>query len=476
MRNANNLLMLVNEMMDLAKLEDGKLKLKLQEGDLAQFVSYLVESFTSLAARKQIQLQFEASSDTIPCLFDENMIQHILNNLLSNAIKFTKEEGKISVSLKHENAFNVLEVQDSGIGISKKELAHIFDRFYQADDPINEEVQSSQGSGIGLSLVREIVQFVGGDIQVESVINEGTRFIVRLPHLTPTAQNRLAEKGQKTEKSSKTSEQQVLEDSEKPVILLAEDNEDVAFYVKSILSTNFIVQHAWDGVEALEMAIEQVPDIIITDVMMPRKNGLAFCADVKHDRRTSHIPVIMLTAKADFESKMEGFETGADAYLAKPFQKSELLIRIKNLLSLRSKIQLALSSASSLHPAQDSIAASPKPDVIAPTPVADAEIAFVNELRQVVLTRIQEVDFSVYDLSGAVNMNHVQVNRKLKALTGETSVQFIRKTRLQQAHKLLLTTELNISEIAFEVGFNDPNYFTRAYKKEYGVVPSDAKR
>lgn len=477
MRNANNLLMLVNEMMDLAKLEDGKLKLKLQQGDLAQFVAYLVESFTSLASRKQIQLQFAASSDTMICMFDENIIQHILNNLLSNAIKFTREEGNISVSLKQENAFTILEVQDSGVGISQKQLAHIFDRYYQVDDPMHDDIHSSQGSGIGLSLVRELVQFVGGTIEADSIKNEGTRFIVRLPHIPPTASNRNSEIEQKKEKQANEREKQAIESSEeKPVILIAEDNEDVAFYIKSVLAENYVVRHAWDGVEALEMAIEQVPDIIISDVMMPRKNGLSFCADVKQDRRTSHIPVIMLTAKADFESKMEGFETGADAYLAKPFQKTELLIRIKNLLLLRSKIQATLSSSSELHSEPEQIAESAASPPIAPATIADEEIAFVNELRQVVLAHMQKAEFSVHNMGRVVNMSHTQVYRKLKALTGETPVQFIRKVRLQQAHHLLQTTALNISEIAFEVGFNDPNYFTRVYKKYYGIVPSDVKR
>ncbi len=487
-RNGHNLLELVNQMLDLSKLESGKLSLHLQQGDVVNFLKYLVESFHSLAESKDIKIHFLNDVEALTMDFDAERLQQVVSNLLSNAVKFTQEGGHVYVSvgsdrreshtagrdgnLAHRSQSEggssqtlVIKVKDTGIGISEEHLTHIFDRFYQTDDT---DTGHSEGTGIGLALAKELAKLMKGDIVVRSTPGKGSEFVVTLPVRQVGGSQSLNwdERQVRNHEAANVHHAPAGDNqasAEKPLVLLAEDNDDVVAYLASCLAADYRLSVAKNGQECEEMAIDIIPDLIVTDVMMPHKNGFDACETLKKDERTSHIPIIMLTAKADLDSRLEGLERGADAYLMKPFHKEELLVRIKKLLELRQQLQQHYLSAAGLGEAGAMQDAGPS--------VSNIEHAFVAKARGVVEAHLDDSDFDVKQLCRALNLSHSQAHRKLSALTGLAVVKFIRSIRLNKAKSLLMNPELSITAVAFDSGFSDPSYFGKIFKQEFGLTP-----
>ncbi|KAA3638371.1 MAG: hybrid sensor histidine kinase/response regulator [Bacteroidetes bacterium] len=482
-RNSENLLRLVNELLDLSKLESGTLKLDEVQGDIINYLRYLTESFYSLAEERKLRLTFYSEESELIMDYDEEKVQHIIYNLLSNALKFTNKGGKVILHTRkmgdEEKPFLQLKIQDTGIGIPPKELPYIFNRFYQAD---GSTTRKGEGTGIGLSLTKELITLMEGKIQVKSVLGQGTEFTVILPIHRKTGTIQVDKKLLASPKMSEGSimdadasiepaEEEaalVTENDDKPLLLIIEDNQDVITYIKSILTKNYQVSTAEDGQAGIDSALEIIPDIIITDVMMPQKDGYEVCAALKSDERTSHIPIVMLTAKATASDRIAGLKTGADAYLMKPFDKEELFVRLEKLIELRKALQkkYALSlSADAFRPGDDVVDKEP-----------DLNDLFIQKIQKVIDEKMDDAELGILDLCRAVQLSHTQVYRKVKALTGDHPTGFIRKARLKKAKELLLTTDLNISEIAYDVGFTDPNYFSRAFSQEFRLSPSAMRK
>ncbi len=491
-RNGQNLLNLVNQMLDLNKLESGKLDLQYQQVDVVNFLKYIVESLHSLAENKGIKLHFLTDLDTLTMDIEENSLQQVVSNLLSNAVKFTPKGGNIYMTVSRQNDALSLKVKDTGVGISEEQLPHIFDRFYQADTTAT---RHSEGTGIGLSLTRELVKLMNGTIAVKSHLHKGSEFEVLLPitHQSDIKETN-GERVQIGENKAVLLEESplILENksmnNEKPLVLIADDNADVRAYIASCLAADYNLLIAKDGRECEEMAFDKTPDLIVSDVMMPFKDGFEVCKTLKTDERTSHIPIIMLTAKADIDSKLQGFEHGADAYLMKPFNKEELLLRIKKLLELRQQLQqyylnvgFGISDVGPNKPTSDI----PNPQytervtnsieektVEKNTPYINSfDNAFVIKVKSTVEKYISDVDLDIEKLARALALSTSQLNRKLTALTGLSTNNFMRYVRLIKSKELLLHSGYSVTAIAYDSGFNDPAYFIRVFKQEFGVPP-----
>ncbi len=496
MRNGQNLLMLVNQMLDLSKLESGKLSLQNHHADVISFLGYLVDSFHSLAESKGVQIHFISVKDQLNMDFDEVRLQQIVSNIISNAIKFTPKGGNVYVSTDSKNDSFILKIKDTGIGISEEDLPYIFDRFFQADDS---HTRHGEGTGIGLALTHELVKLMKGSIAVKSKKGQGSEFEVVLPFRIVSDSETTNEVPfvsidtnqeylvpiDEVYQSSLITPVHVLKDSAH--VLIADDNEDVLAFVASCLENEFAVEVAKNGQECEEMAFSSTPDLIVMDVMMPFKDGFEVCKTLKTDERTSHIPIILLTAKADLESKLQGLEQGADDYLTKPFHKKELLLRIKNLLDLRRQLQqfyrTALESSLSATSLQNPNSSTLNSEIngskslhsgnLNPSiPVASSlENAFVIKVRKTIEAHMEEPDFDVEKLCRSLALSHSQVHRKLTALTGLSATHFIRYVRLIKAKEMILKSGFSITAIAYDCGFNDPGYFGRIFKKEFGISP-----
>lgn len=482
-RNGQHLLNLVNEMLDLSKLEDGKMKLHFIHGDVVNFLRYIVESFQSLAAGQQKQFHFLSDTDELTVAYDAEKLRQIVTNLLSNALKFTPEKSNVYVSISQEEAKDaehailVLKVKDTGFGIPENQVQHIFDRFYQLD---NSHTRKAEGTGIGLALTKELVKLMSGSIAVKSPpvgSAKGTEFIITLPLLK--AQNvettnlpAIAANEKEVVNTLHTQPTTFVnghktKDKSTPILLLVEDNVDVVAYTASCLP-EYKLSVGKDGQEGFEIAVEIIPDLIITDVMMPVIDGFEMCRKLREDERTSHIPIIMLTAKADIQSKLQGLEQGADVYLEKPFNKEELLLRIRKLLELRKKLQQHYSQQIGI--LADS-ATMPAPGQQEIEEVKEHE--FVKKVREIVEANFNNYEFSIEQLCKQVFMSHSQLHRKLEALTNCSPNKFIKLVRLQKAKALLANPALQIGTIALECGYIDPGYFTRVFKQEYGLTPQE---
>ncbi|MCK6691864.1 MAG: ATP-binding protein [Thermoanaerobaculia bacterium] len=498
-RNSNRLLGLVNQMLDLAKLESGKMEIRLQQGDMVNYLRYLVESFHSYAQGRGVQIHFLSDMESLTMDFDPERVQQVAGNLLSNAVKFTPPGGNVYVDLRFTNddlrlkkpeedksaahppyQQITIRVRDTGAGIPEEHLPHLFERFYQVDG-------TTGGSGIGLALTKELVKLMGGGIAVKSQPGKGAEFTVTLPvrreaGMPPagagaTSAPLPAKRDREVFKAAEPPEtftdhnrlQRVIAANGRqpaaaqPLVLLAEDNADVVAYLASCLAGTYRLAVAKDGQEAVEIATEIVPDLMITDVMMPYRDGFEVCRTLRADVRTSHIPIIMLTAKADMESKLEGLEHGADAYLAKPFHKEELLLRIRKLLEMRQRLQQHYLASAGL---ADGAA---KMEAQAPGP----EDQFVQKVREVVEAHLDDSSFDVEQLCRQMAMSHSQLHRKLSALTGLAATRFIRQVRLNKAKELLRDPALKITSVAYDTGFSDPGYFGRVFRQEFGVSPQE---
>jgi signal transduction histidine kinase/DNA-binding response OmpR family regulator/ligand-binding sensor domain-containing protein len=470
-RNSRKLLNLVNQLLDLSRLESGKLQVSPSNGDLAAYLRFQLESFHSYAQTRGISLHFSSELPHLPMAFDHDKIQTILANLISNALKFTPEGGQITLALhtippsdaQHPSQV-VLELSDTGVGIPQDQLDRIFDRFYQVDGL---STRKGEGSGIGLALVQELVKLMQGSITVDSTPGQGTAFRVTLPFTPPTAQlqpyagaNTLA-----TDFPIPVGEAQVdalAHDDQRPLLLIVEDNPDVRFYITECVREEYRVALAGNGAEGIHQAQELVPDIIISDVMMPEKDGYELCDTLKNDERTSHIPIILLTAKADNASKIAGLLRGADAYLAKPFDVEELLVRLKMLVE-RQKRMIAYFSKK----------AGTEPDAATPEQkeAYDIEHAFIGKMRKIIEENFADENFALPQLCEALNMSRSQLFRKLKALVNIPPSDFIRTYRLQKAKLLLETGDLTVSEVAWQVGYKDVSHFSRSFHELFGFSP-----
>jgi len=459
-RNERNLLRLVNQLLDLSKIESGALRLRLEQADVMRFIKITGESFASLAVLKKQQLEVTTDPPDYFMEFDADRLQQVLSNLIGNALKFTGEGGEIRVTAGVETTTSpmlCIKVYDNGPGIQKEALPHIFDRFYQAEN----EQQAQESSGLGLALVRELVDLMQGSVAAESRVGEGCVFEVRLPvpvtdpsttpGFSPEVSVTLAEI------SAPQPMPEVDVSTELPLLLLVEDNLDLAQYLQTLLHATYRVQHAFHGKEGLSLALESLPDLVLSDVMMPVMDGFTFCQTLKDDFRTSHIPVVMLTARATVEDKVQGLRCGVDAWLTKPFDQQELSATLASLLESRRRLRHSFENGSASELA----------------PWERKEHAFLKEIHARIEANLSEPSYDVPRLSQELMMSRMQLYRKLKAL-GETSpALFIRSYRLARAQELLKTTDQTVAEIAFSTGFNDPAYFSNCFRDAVGKTPSE---
>ncbi len=470
-RNAGQLLRLTNQLLDLSKLQSGKMVLHKQQGNMADFLRYLVQSFQSYAAGKDIQLRFLSELDSFYMDFDSDKMQEVMGNLLSNAVKFSPPGSEIVVTAKAVPSDGLngerlqVRVKDNGPGISAEALSHIFERFFTAAGAAN----PVGSSGVGLALTKELVELMGGKISVKSKLGHGAAFEVVLPvsrNAPPMGEMELKMGTSDLEPVSPLSPPTPIsaDGGGKPVCLVIDDNADVVRYLQTLLETEYAVAAAYDGKRGIEKALELLPDVIISDVMMPGKDGLEVCDFLKNNELTSHIPIILLTAKATVQDRLEGLRRGADAYLQKPFNQEELFISLKKSVELRKRL---ISHFSKL-PAQ-LVPVNGEPELA-------IEDQFLQKARKAVKDNLAADDFDVHRLCRALALSRAQLHRKLTALTGKSATHFIRSIRLQSAKEMLATTDRTIAEIAYEVGFRDPNYFTRTFTEEFGTPPSETRK
>jgi signal transduction histidine kinase/ligand-binding sensor domain-containing protein/DNA-binding response OmpR family regulator len=469
-RNAKRLLNLVNQLLDFRRLEIQQIKLLPSAGDIVSFSRDITYSFSDLAEKKNITLRFFSDIESLIVLFDHDKLEKIIFNLLSNAFKFTHEHGQITVTLSHkyeeipatakpESMFSwiVLKVADTGIGIPKEKKDKVFEGFFQLD---NQGI-ISQGTGIGLSLVNEYVKLHKGRIELESETGKGSCFTILLPVTTDmnNGGDNLIQtaKIEETVYSDSISNEKIYDHN--PTILLVEDNEDFLLYLKDNLKNNYNIFEAPDGHIGLKIAREKSPDLIVSDIMMPEMDGIELLRNLKNDKHTSHIPVILLTARNSDHKKLEGFDVGADDYITKPFSFEILESRIKNLIHQRKLIRKSFQKIFELTPSE--------------IKVTSLDEKLIQKAIAIVEKNIANANFSVDQLAREIGMSRVHLYKKLTALTGKTPLEFIRVIRLRRASRLLEKSQLTISEIAYQVGFNNPKYFAKYFKEEYKMLPSD---
>lgn len=457
-RNTNKVLGLVNQLLELSKIDQGKLQLEPTEGDVYKCLRAAASSFNSHAAQRHMDYRVRIPKETLWAAYDRDKLEKVVYNLLSNAFKFSEDEEMVAFAAHYENDELTIQVSDSGKGISEDKLPFIFDRFYQVDHSSTKE---SGGSGIGLSLSKDLIELMDGTITVSSEAGKGTFFKVQLPlERIKTRQTKPIEKfaeeapiQTKPFQLSRTDKRNVSE------ILLVEDNEDMRQFIKGQLLKEYRVLEAINGEIGLEKAISKVPDLIITDLMMPKMDGIELCKQLKTDVRTSHVPVIMLTARAGVENKIEGLETGADDYLTKPFDAKELMVRIKNLIAQRKRLRDHYGSSDSL---------------VSPEKVSTTSLdkKFLENVLHLLENEHSNVEFGVPQMQKALAMSKTQLHRKLKALTNESPGELLRNFRLKRAAQLLSQDADTVTQVAYQVGFNNLSYFAKCFKEMYGVSPS----
>ncbi|HEY6436812.1 MAG TPA: ATP-binding protein, partial [Ignavibacteriaceae bacterium] len=477
--NTEKLQELIDQLLELSQLESAAIPLKAKEENLVTILRGLIFSFDSAAKQKNIKLTFSCSDDNFEVWADRDKFEKIINNLLSNAFKFTPDGGSITVNVNRINAnekeFAVIKVSDSGIGIPSDKLEKIFDRFYQVDDSSQ---RSFGGSGIGLALVKELAELHKWKVTVESKENTGTDFYLRIPFGSSylnenekvkiesesiqilTRENLFDEKST-LEITEPKELRNKIESNHKPALLIVEDSEDVRNYLSEILVENYKILNAVNGTEGIKIASTDPVDIIVSDIMMPEMDGIEFCRQIKTKFETSHIPVILLTAKAAMESKIEGLETGADDYLTKPFDSRELLVRIKNLLNQRKKLRERFSKEIKID--ADSVTTNPVDNEFLKRAIDSAE------------KNLSNADFTADDFAKELFVSTSQLRRKLVAITGQAPGEFLRTHKLKRAAEMITAGNLSITQIAFEVGFSSPSHFTKAFQQQFNSLPSDFK-
>ena len=468
-RNTRILIQLVGEILDFRKVQNNKAHLHLNRFALQRELATWANDFRAVAARRKITIDVDASEvrqDTV-IIADRDKLEHIYFNLMSNALKYTPEGGRITTALFYDGKQYVLSVSDTGKGIEEEALPHLFDRFYQARGAVG-------GTGIGLSLVKAYVDLHHGDIRVESNVGEGTRFFISLPatqpgydpakdrEARPVAERELVDDSYVPEDiNAKEAADRITNaedfDADRPLVLIIDDNNGMRAYLRSILKDRYNVSEAADGRQGLEKARREVPKLIVCDVMMPVMDGLEFTRQLKEDIATSHIPVVLLTARSLPEQREKGYETGADSYLTKPFSGQVLLSRIDNLLRSRTLLRSLFSGDKAEAAEEERLCSQDK--------------TFVTRLREIIQQHLADSDFSVERLGEEIGLSRVQLYRKVKVLTGKTPVELLRKARLMKARTMVTTTDRSIAEIAYATGFTSPSYFNKCFKDEFGVSP-----
>jgi CheY-like chemotaxis protein/two-component sensor histidine kinase len=469
-RNGQRLLNLINQLLDISKLEAGKMQLQATSTDLTTLLRHIASSYESMAADKKIKYFFYPEMQELMVYADQEKIKKIVHNILSNAFKFTTEGGEVILHLKtQENQWALISVKDTGTGIPAEEVDKVFDRFYQVD---SSQTRTHEGSGLGMALAKELVEMHHGRITVESKAGKGTTFTVWLPlgkaHLRP---EEISEKAD-AETSEKYSYQlagdteevveaevdaAMVETNNNPLILVVEDNADMRHYIRSTLGNDYQVREAENGKEGLILAKELLPDLILSDIMMPEMDGFRLCERVKTHELTSHIPVILLTAKADRKSKLTGLETGADDYLSKPFDAEELQLIIRNRIEERRKLRERFSRDITLEPRSISI--------------TSLDEQFLTKVLDIIEEHMDDETFTIEDLGREAGYSKVHFYRKIKALTDQSPSQFLRTVRLKRAATLLQQKSDTISQIAYRVGFNNLSYFNKCFKEQFGRTP-----
>ncbi|WP_167615679.1 ATP-binding protein [Maribellus sediminis] len=463
------LLRLVKQMLDISKIEAEGIRLNEVHGNIGRYIQYITAQFESLAQTFKIHLSIKLPNDPIFTDYDPEKLMEVLANLLSNAIKFTQAGGNILVTVSlfenDENQQVQIRVSDTGKGIPAEEIPHIFDRFYQVKD----HKSQTSGTGLGLALTYELVELMNGKIKVDSTPGKGSVFSVNLPikNSAPKASDDGISSIKDLENSTilrshRTSTEKFQNyQPEKPLLLIVEDNEDVLEYLVSVLESNYQLDLALNGKEGLEKARNHIPDVILTDVMMPEMDGFEMIGNLRNDVRTDHIPVVVLTARGDFDSQISGLEIGADHYLVKPFNKQELLLKLRNLLEARNKMQLKIGI---LQPGS-----SGKSEY-------RQEIKFMGKLNTLLETNLDDENFGVTEICMAFNMSRPQLYRKFKALTNESIGKYLRSYRLQKAKYFLESKELNVTEAAFATGFKNLSHFSAIFHEEFGIPPSEVTK
>ena len=461
-RNAQRLLHLVNQLLDFRKGEMSTHQLSLSEGDIISYVHSVCNSFLLMADKKHIQFSFFSGIDTFSMAFDADKVGKIVMNLLSNAFKFTPEGGRVTVMIEHvAGTPDMLEIKiaDTGIGISDVDKEHIFERFYQAD---HKGVEETTGNGIGLSLVRDFVTLHEGEVKVFDNIGTGSVFVIQFPVKHVETQVQLPPEtgisiGEEEDKEIKEETREETERKDFPLLLIVDDNEDFRIFMRYSLELRYRVKLAVNGNEAWEMMQEELPDLVISDVMMPQMDGNELCRLIKQDKRTAYIPVILLTARQNTEAKLEGLQTGADDYVTKPFNMTILVLRIRKLIELSRYHRVTQGM---IDPAPSEIV------------ITSLDEKLIEKAIKYVEDNMSRTELSVEELSRELGMSRVHLYKKLLQITGKTPIEFIRVIRLKRAAQLLRESQLHVSEVAFEVGFNNPKYFSRYFKDEFGVLPS----
>ena len=472
-KNARRLLRLINQLLDLSSIEANKINLILEEGDIITFIKGIMALFQPLAEIKNINLTFDSRFEKLTTVFDKDKLEKILSNLLINAIKFTgnsletKRAGKVMIAISEEltvkNKFRMLNIviEDTGIGIHPEIIENVFDRFFTKHGNLVGEI--SAGTGIGLALVKELVELHYGSISVESEQKKGTIFTITLPleadfYKELNAEIDFSVSPVKPSIVSDTKTNESPED-EKSIILIIEDNNDIRNFIKENLNLPAKFLESANGLLGIEKANENIPDLIISDIVMPEMDGIELCKQIKKDEKTSHIPVILLTSRAEINNKLKGFEIGADDYITKPFSIAELQSRVNNLISQRKLLRQKYR----------------KELILEPKDVAGTSFdeSFLSRIINIIEQHISDVDFSVDILAQEANLSRMQLHRKLNAITGQSSNELIKSYRLNKAAKLLLTKSGNISEVGYEVGFNNPAYFATCFKELFGYSPTE---
>lgn len=471
-KNSAVLLKLVNQMLDLAKIEAGSMPLNYVNGNINSHIKNVTGLFDSLAQIQGIKLSCSVMDQQFVMDYDPDKLLHIVSNLVTNALNYTPGGGKIEVSTRVEDhqTWFLIQISDNGVGIKPENLPHIFDRFFHTDH----ETINHQGTGLGLSLVKELVELMKGQIDVESPKECGTIFTVRLPvmnEVATTSENIIIDQSIADNyklvltagNHLKTkSEMAVFEEKRLPVLLIIEDSNDVSQYLAAILKNEYLLDFAENGKVGLLKAIDRIPDIILSDVMMPKMDGIELLKKVKNDIRTSHIPVVLLTAKADLDSRISGLMRGADAYLAKPFEAKELYAVLKNLVEIRKKLHERYASLENFPLLIES--------------VYSREDEFMSKVRQIMEANLDDDEFGVAQLCSDLAVSRTQLYRKFKSVCNKTIFEYFKALRLQKSKELFATTTMNVTEVAFASGFKNLSYFSREFSTEFGNSPLDFRK
>lgn len=457
-RNANRLLKLVNQLLDLSKIDAGGLKLEPAEGNTFKCLRAAASAFSSHAAGRNMDYRIKIPSETLWASFDRDKLEKIVYNLLSNAFKFTSDEGTVVFSASYAHGQLRMEVKDTGYGIPAENLPKIFDRFYQVDDSFTKE---KEGTGIGLALTKELVDLMKGEIYVESEPGKGTLFKVVIPLeeiIPPKQEVEVDYISPEIEAEVSAEPSDASQPATQTTVLIIEDHVDMRDFIRQQLADEYRIMEAFNGRDGLKKAKSHSPDLIITDLMMPQLDGITLCKKLKTNIHTSHIPVIMLTAKAGIENKIEGLETGADDYLTKPFNAAELKARVRNLIQQRENLKNLFSKSSYVQPKE--------------VTVNSMDERFLQKTLDLFEEKYADPEFGIAEMQEALNMSKAQLHRKFKAITSQTPGELLRNFRLRRAAQILKQDGENVTQVAYSVGFNNLSYFAKCFKELFGVTPS----